>query len=463
MDYAELLASVMEIIQFLIKLTEIVCVVVLLGYVVARAKFFRPFLFGERPRVRDLLLISAIFGLFSIYGTLGGAKIGNAVLNVRDAGPMIAGMVGGPVAGLLAGLIGGLHRLAVGMGGMADWTGLGYTCIPCAGSTMLVGLLAGLVRRGFGRLRLQWAVVFALLAESLHMILGLVLAGDPALWFTAESIAESWDLVISKAWVPMIMANGVGVGVFFYALENYMQELRTERERDEYYRQVELRNVELQTVHQISQDIAASLDLDPLLQTILGRVRQMIAYDRAEVCLYDKKDKVLRVRASIGSGDAELNTQGGTYKLGEGCMGWIGANRETLFIPDVEAHGGQEPIVGQRDGGLPLNGLLGVPLVVGQDIVGAVQLTSGCREAFDEHSKQLLETIAPHAAIAIQNAEQVMERERRLRAQIEQLRIEIDQVKRRRQVAEITDTEYFQELQKKSRQMRAASTDIDLE
>lgn len=80
----------METVRFLIKLAESVCVVVLLGHVVARAKFFHPFLFGERPRVRDLLLISAIFGLFSIYGTLDGAKIGNAVLNVRDAGPMIA-------------------------------------------------------------------------------------------------------------------------------------------------------------------------------------------------------------------------------------------------------------------------------------------------------------------------------------------------------------------------------------
>jgi hypothetical protein len=43
------------------------------------------------------------------------------------------------------------------------------------------------------------------------------------------------------------------------------------------------------------------------------------------------------------------------------------------------------------------------------------------------------------------------------RAQIEQLRIEIDDAKRRRQVAEIAETEYFQELREKSRRMRRAA------
>ena len=66
--------------------------------------------------MREPLLIVFIFGLFSIYGTLGGVKIGDAVLNVRDAGPMIAGLVGGPLAGLLARIVGGLHRLAYGWG-----------------------------------------------------------------------------------------------------------------------------------------------------------------------------------------------------------------------------------------------------------------------------------------------------------------------------------------------------------
>jgi len=440
----------------LIMLTEKVFVIVLLGYVISRTRFFRAYLEGKRPRVRELLLMVGLFGLFSIYGTLGGAKIGNAVLNVRDTGPMIAGLVGGPLAGLLAGLIGGLHRLALGWAGMKDWAGLGYTCIPCTISTVLVGLLAGLVRRKWGLLSTRWAVLFALLGESLHMLLGLLMAGDPALWLTADSIAQAWTLVIRRAAVPMIVSNGVGVWIFFFVLHNYLNELRTARERDEFYQQVERRSAELQTVYQISQDITASLDLDQTLQTVLERVRQMIAYDGAEICLYDEAEGVLRVRAWTGSDRIGADTRGQVYRLGEGYTGWIGEHCQSLLVPDMDAHQAQQPTTRQTVDGLALSSYLGVPLMVGQELVGTLELVGGHESVFDEHAQQLLETIAPQAAIAIKNAEQVLERERRLKEQIERLRIEIDQAKRERQVAEITGTEYFQQLREKSQRMRGA-------
>jgi CRP-like cAMP-binding protein len=52
---------------------------------------------------------------------------------------------------------------------------------------------------------------------------------------------------------------------------------------------------------------------------------------------------------------------------------------------------------------------------------------------------------------------EVHAREQRLQQQVEELRIEIDQVKRERQVSEITQTDYFQDLQQKARDMRRAA------
>jgi len=46
-------------------------------------------------------------------------------------------------------------------------------------------------------------------------------------------------------------------------------------------------------------------------------------------------------------------------------------------------------------------------------------------------------------------------REEKLRAEIAKLRIEIDEKHRARQVAEITDTEYFRDLLNKVQQMRS--------
>ena len=49
-------------------------------------------------------------------------------------------------------------------------------------------------------------------------------------------------------------------------------------------------------------------------------------------------------------------------------------------------------------------------------------------------------------------------RERRLKQEVADLRIEIDEIKKARQVAEITETEYFQDLRKKASQLRAGRT-----
>lgn len=54
-------------------------------------------------------------------------------------------------------------------------------------------------------------------------------------------------------------------------------------------------------------------------------------------------------------------------------------------------------------------------------------------------------------------AREVFERERRLKAQVQQLRIEIDEAKAARTVEEITDTDYFRDLQEKATRLRRRS------
>jgi len=52
---------------------------------------------------------------------------------------------------------------------------------------------------------------------------------------------------------------------------------------------------------------------------------------------------------------------------------------------------------------------------------------------------------------------EIQAREERLKQQIQELRIEIDEVKKVRQVAEITETDYFQELREKAKELRRYS------
>jgi hypothetical protein len=57
-----------------------------------------------------------------------------------------------------------------------------------------------------------------------------------------------------------------------------------------------------------------------------------------------------------------------------------------------------------------------------------------------------------------QMAEEVMSREEKLRQQVTTLQIMIDESKRQEQVAEITDTDFFRELQQKANRMRQRHT-----
>lgn len=64
-------------------------------------------------------------------------------------------------------------------------------------------------------------------------------------------------------------------------------------------------------------------------------------------------------------------------------------------------------------------------------------------------------SIASLAAEFAQMAAQVQKREEELRRQVMQLRIEIDQAKKERQVSEIVESDYFQSLKQKARRLRS--------
>jgi len=62
--------------------------------------------------------------------------------------------------------------------------------------------------------------------------------------------------------------------------------------------------------------------------------------------------------------------------------------------------------------------------------------------------------VATLSRVFAKMAAEVKARENRLKKQVEELRIEVDQSKKARQVAEIIDTDYFQNLKKKAKEMR---------
>jgi HAMP domain-containing protein/putative methionine-R-sulfoxide reductase with GAF domain len=212
---------------------------------------------------------------------------------------------------------------------------------------------------------------------------------------------------------------------------------------------------QLETIYHIGQLITANVELDDALEAILEETRRIIPYSAAEICLSDPERNSLKVNAWAGAqGSATIDTTGYEYTLGEGYTGWIGAHGESLLVPDVHAYPELTPTYRKLKPGVLLNSFIGVPMLLGGKLVGTLELVHTERNHFTQDHLRLLTLIATQAAVAIENARLVQQREERLKQQIEELSIEIDEVKKAQQVAEITETEYFQELQETARSMR---------
>ncbi len=163
---------------------------------------FSRFVF-TRKGLAAKILIGAVLGVLAIYGTLMGTKLANGtIVNVRELAVMIAGVTGGPFAGLLAGLIGGIHRFTVG----------GATALPCTISTILIGVVSGVVStRMLGKMYLVKGAVLGIALESVAMGLILVLVQP---FDTAVNI-------VSQIALPMIGANTIGLMLWMYLFNRW--------------------------------------------------------------------------------------------------------------------------------------------------------------------------------------------------------------------------------------------------
>ena len=97
--------------------------------------------FGKLGYWKKQTVIGVVFGIIAILATEFGIPVDGAVLNVRSAAPLSAGLIFGGPAGIIAGTIGAVHRW------FSVYWGIGsYTRLACTLATFFAGLIAALCR-----------------------------------------------------------------------------------------------------------------------------------------------------------------------------------------------------------------------------------------------------------------------------------------------------------------------------
>lgn len=164
-----------------------------------------------------------------------------------------------------------------------------------------------------------------------------------------------------------------------------------------------LRIEELFLLQRVAQKINSILDLDVLLDEIVGDVASTFGYTRLAVLLKDEANLEL----VIGAGwTGELCLKGTRFKIGQdGIGGHAAATGETFYAPDVR----KVPfyIAGEED----TRSELDIPLKIHGDLIGIFNIQNTAINGFSPERIRLLEALAGHVATAIANA-RMFQRER---------------------------------------------------
>ncbi|MBN1953624.1 MAG: GAF domain-containing protein [Anaerolineae bacterium] len=213
------------------------------------------------------------------------------------------------------------------------------------------------------------------------------------------------------------------------------------------------RMAELRTIYAVGQKISESVDLQETMRDIMLSISDIMRFDTGEICLYDKLTKKLSCEIAMdGSTKASDLACNRTYRTDQGAVARLFEQESGVLIHDVLSAEMADP--SRNWGGVQPRSYIGVPLKDKNQIIGTIEFVDRHANCFTEANLRVLESIAIQAAIAIQNAREVQLRENRLKQEIQQLRIEIDEMKKERQVAEIVETDYFQSLRKKAQDLR---------
>lgn len=183
--------------------------------------------------------------------------------------------------------------------------------------------------------------------------------------------------------------------------------------------QQERRRVQmLSAIGEIGREIRANLDLKRTLSLILTRIQDLVSYYIAEICLWNEGDQLMVTRASAGDPRYMAST-GGSYRLDEGFTGWIARHQQVLLIPDVAARQEPRPKVDAEDS--PVRSYVGLPLRIGEDFIGTLELASDQVGAYTEADLEILQIVADQAAVAIENARLYEMTDERLQMRVDEM------------------------------------------
>ncbi|MBX3081991.1 MAG: GAF domain-containing protein [Anaerolineae bacterium] len=190
--------------------------------------------------------------------------------------------------------------------------------------------------------------------------------------------------------------------------------------------------------------VNSSLDMEQVLQDVMDTVISLTGAERAYLLMGNEGSDQLTIRQARNWDQETLS--GNEVIFSRSIINRALQQKMPILTTNAQDDVGTESVLSHS-----LRSIVCVPLVLRDKIIGVLYADNRLGQGvFNNDSIPLLQAFAYQAAIAIENArvfQQVKADLDQAQKELQSLRIQIDQKKMQEQIGEITETEYFQNLQ----------------
>src|SRR5580704_9673858 len=171
----------------------------------------------------------------------------------------------------------------------------------------------------------------------------------------------------------------------------------------------------LALLYDVSREITSILDREELLRRVAHRVKKIVNYHLFSVMLWNENAQLLESIFGLRYGDAIPTRL--RLPLNHGITGTSASERRAIRVADTL----NDPRFVQMEADVIVRSELVVPLLLGDRLIGVLDLESTDPNAFTAEHERMLATLGSYIAIALENArlyQEARQTERRLQTDL---------------------------------------------
>jgi GAF domain-containing protein len=272
-------------------------------------------------------------------------------------------------------------------------------------ATMFFGPRAGVIAGGISLIPIFIIGYFILSGQ--YTILSVTVLGNTNVmtWVVAVLVMVMIEIIIVTGLT--LLQRG-----FDSALQQSQQLFDVvQAERASLEQRVNERTAQIRTSAEVGRAVTTNLNPDRLLHEVVSLITDRFGYYYAAIFLLDEAGKFAVLRDATGEAGQTLKERGHRLEVGgQSMVGTAAAQRK----PRLAANVGEDAVHFNNPLLPETRAEIALPLIVGERLLGVLDVQATRENAFDEASATVLQSMVDQIAIALNNADQYQREQVRL-------------------------------------------------